>query len=497
MAIPAFKKRRVLVGAIHFEGNSFNGLLTDRQHFRVFRGQDMLLNARKAQTSLGGIVRKLESLGYECVPTLDADARPGGPIVQSVYDELATSLMEKVRSEAFDAVCLFLHGACLSTEVKDTEGDLLESVRTTVGQDVPIAVALDLHGYITERMVRNATIVTGYRTNPHSDMVETGERAATYLDWILNAGLSPRAVFARIPYLTRGSDESTAEPLLSINALARRWMAKPDIIDVSIFNILPFVDAKGAGQVVLAYDRGDGRAVEAATEISNAIWDARDEFTESLPSVEEALALAASGRSLFALGDNGDSVVSGAPGDSVEIARVAIESFPALKLATVALDPKAVQEAWRAGEGAELEIAVGGSFTGHIRPLKKRWKVVRTGPTEFTRSGAYMRGSTVDFGNGAVLSNGNVTVVVTEESPAVLDPAFYEAMGIPIAQQDVAVAKSANHYKLAFEGVAETITVDTPGLSAFRLHEFPFSDAHPVYPLDDVAWDPSAAIKVV
>jgi len=79
----------------------------------------------------------------------------------------------------------------------------------------------------------------------------------------------------------------------------------------------------------------------------------------------------------------------------------------------------------------------------------------------------------------------------------VLDPAFYEAMEIQIAQQNVVVAKSANHYKLAFEGVAETITVDTPGLSAFRLHEFPFSDARPVYPLDDVAWDPSTAIKVV
>ncbi|MGL4975140.1 MAG: MlrC C-terminal domain-containing protein, partial [Bosea sp. (in: a-proteobacteria)] len=68
------------------------------------------------------------------------------------------------------------------------------------------------------------------------------------------------------------------------------------------------------------------------------------------------------------------------------------------------------------------------------------------------------------------------------------DPAFFEAAGLPVAEQQVLVVKSGNHYKLSFAGIAETMTVDTPGLTAFRLRDLPYRYARPVWPCDEVDW---------
>jgi microcystin degradation protein MlrC len=482
-------KGKVLVGQTMFEGNSFNPVPTGLEDFEIYRGQELLEHARQVDTMLGGVVRTLEDLGYEVIPAVAAMARPGGPITRELYDAFADELVEAARSGGFDGICLPLHGACISENIDDTEGELLERIRQAVGPDMPISVGLDLHGHITEKMAENATIMTGYRTNPHSDMVETGARAALYLDRVIRGEIQPRCVFVRVPYLTRGSDESTAEPLISLNRAAREWMAQPDILDVSIFNILPFLDADRTGQVVLVYDQGEGAAFDAARSISEELWRVRDEFMENLPTVEAALYEAGRPGKVVVLGDNGDSVVSGTPGDSVEIARVALAMFPHLSVALPVFDPAALQAAVTAGTGARLDLDIGGAYSANLVPLKSLWTVEHIGSSVFENAGSYARGVRNDLGPCAVLTCGNLTVVVTGRAPAVLDPAFYEAVGVRLSTQDAIVAKSANHYKLSFDGIARTITVDTSGLSAFRLHEFPFEKARPIYPLDHIDWN--------
>ena len=79
-------------------------------------------------------------------------------------------------------------------------------------------------------------------------------------------------------------------------------------------------------------------------------------------------------------------------------------------------------------------------------------------------------------------------MIVTSRAPNVHDPCFYEAMGVPVASQKALVARSANHYKLSFANLTRTMAVDTPGLTAFRPHEFPFKRARPFHPLDAIKW---------
>jgi len=480
--------QKVLVGLVWHEGHSFNPIVTRRADFQITKGDGVLAEARAASTSLSGIVKVAEAKGYECVPVIAARARPGGPVEEAVLQEIFAAFEVAARKGGFDAICLDLHGATLGERTIDPEGELLHRLRTIVGPDLPIVAALDLHAYVTETMVRNATILTGYRTTPHSDIQETGERAMMLLDRLMRERVRPRSVYVRIPFLTRGNDETATGPMAEIGGKADDFRQRPAIAEISIFNIHPFLDVPMMGQVVLAYDDGGGAAEEAARTLSEMLWRHRSEFQERLTSVEEALTLARSSAIPLALGDQGDRVVGAGPGDSPEIARIADEKFPDLRIALPIFDPAAVAAAREAGEGAEVEMPIGGSITPSVAPLRRKWHVAKLRRAEFTNRGPYFAGTRADFGDAAVLVSQGITAIVTTQAPNVHDPAFYEDMGVPVATQNVVVARAANHYKLSFADIARTITVDTPGLTAFRPHEFAFSVARPFYPLDDVEW---------
>ncbi|MGL5363635.1 MAG: M81 family metallopeptidase [Bosea sp. (in: a-proteobacteria)] len=479
---------RILVGRIWHEGHAFNPILTERADMAMVLGEAMLAEARASTTALTGIVLEADRRGFVLVPSIAAWARPGGPIAQDVFDEIAGALIERAGQGGFDAICLELHGATTAQHLTDTEGALLACLRAIVGPDLPIAVALDLHGHITPQMVEAATIMTGYRTNPHADMVETGARAMALLAHVLETGQRPHATLLRVPFLTRGADETSHGPLVAICSEADRWRAKPGLIELSIFNTHPFIDGEGLGQKVLAYDDGSGVAKAACRAIGQSLWDSRRDFTETLPDVVSVLAQAGKSARPFVLGDQGDRVLGAGPGDSVEIARVALVRFPDLKVVSPVHDPEAVRDAMAAGEGAVLRLAVGGGTTPGLSPLEAEWRVERLLQARFTNKGPYMAGVATDLGDSAVLACGNLRLIATSRAPNVHDPAFFEAAGLPVAQQQVLVAKSGNHYKLSFAGLAETITVDTPGLTAFRLHDLPYRHARPVWPCDAFDW---------
>lgn len=492
--------RRILVGQLWHEGHSFNPVATVREDVSIVEGEAMLRGARESRTSLSGIVAVCDALGDTCIPTLAARARPGGPIEEPVFQEIVDALVEAAAKGGYDVICLDLHGATLAAETGDTEGVLLTRIRDVVGPDMPIAVALDLHGHITPAMLDAATIVTGYRTNPHQDIFETGERAMRLLDGVLRGRAlgeaPPRAVAMRLPFITRGNDETDQGPLVALGAMADRWRAHPAIVDVSVFNVQPFLDLPGMGQVVVAYDDGSGAATDACREIAEQLWADRTAFQQQLPSVEEAFEIARHSEEVLALGDQGDRVIGAGPGDSPFIAAKALELAPDLKVATGIFDPEAVRAAHAAGVGATLDLGVGASINTGLDPLRATWTVTSLAPARFRNQGPYMHGVEADFGPAAVLVCGNVSVVVTTRAPNIHDPAFYDALGIAVAEQDIVVARAANHYKLSFRDCARCITVDTPGLTAFRPQDLPFTSARPFYPLDDVAWsfDTSATI---
>ena len=126
---------------------------------------------------------------HDLVPLLWTSGGAGGMVTRDAFERIAGSLVGRL-SEALpvDAVYLDLHGAMVTEDYEDAEGELLRRVRAAVGPGVPVAISLDYHANVTPQMVEMTDALIAYRTYPHVDRVETGQSAAQALERLLARG---------------------------------------------------------------------------------------------------------------------------------------------------------------------------------------------------------------------------------------------------------------------------------------------------------------------
>lgn len=484
---------RVLIGHLFHEGHCFNPIPTRASDFITFRGAAMLEAARTSSGITGGIFAGLSARGAEILPSVSAKTRPGGAVERGFFEEMCAAILAAAREGAPEAVCLSLHGAMLVDGFPDPEGELLSRLRRALPPATVIAVGLDLHGYCTPAMLASADIVTACKHNPHSDLFETGERVAAMALEALAGTLRPVTACVRLPFMSRGRAETAEGPLSEMHAKARAWAARtPALRDLSIFNTHSFVNAPGIGQVILAIADADAdAAIAAVRDIGTEYWARRGEFVGHWPEFDTVLdqVLAEPARRPFVMGDRGDNVLAGAPGDQNRLLARLLERDPPIRVALPMTDPRAVAACRQAGLGAEVELAIGGWVTPGLSPLPVRGRVVHLGAGDFTNTGAYMKGQPSRLGPTATLAIGRHHVLLTSEAGLTQDPAAFETNAIAVADHDLLIAKSFYHFKLSFAGLATPIQADTPGLSSFRPHEQPYTAARPFWPIDEIALD--------
>ena len=99
---------------------------------------------------------------------------------------------------------------------------------------MPVAVALDLHGNVTQKMVDNADVIISFKTYPHVDMYETGEHAGRILfDW-LAGGPRPALAWRRLPLMTHTLRSATAEGAMREAVQAARQAEQGAVLGVSV-----------------------------------------------------------------------------------------------------------------------------------------------------------------------------------------------------------------------------------------------------------------------
>src|SRR5215467_13620763 len=171
------------------ETNTFSNLPTDRGQFEarnLHYGGEIVEAYRGTGTCLGGMIEAAASRGVTLIPSVAAAASPAGLVTKDIYGHVKDRMLRDLKAAGtVDGVLLDLHGAMVTEEHDDGEGDLISAVREVVGPSVPIAVSLDFHGNISDTMVRKADLLHGYKTYPHVDMGERGvEATERLLDFI-------------------------------------------------------------------------------------------------------------------------------------------------------------------------------------------------------------------------------------------------------------------------------------------------------------------------
>ena len=148
--------QRILICECMQEISSFNPLPCGYEVFDVQRGEE-LFEQRGRNSGLGGALEVFAGRAdLELLPTYGARAGSAGLLGAAGWDRLSGELLGAVaaRIGEADGIYVSLHGAMAAEGELDPEGHLLEAIREMAGPDVPIVVSLDLHGILTDRMLR-------------------------------------------------------------------------------------------------------------------------------------------------------------------------------------------------------------------------------------------------------------------------------------------------------------------------------------------------------
>ena len=493
--------RKIVVARFNHETNTFSPIETPLKAFAPMWNEDAYRDQKGARTAMGAFLDVAESIpGASVVTPVAAMANPSGAVAAEAYDAICASILAAV-SEGCDAIMLDLHGAMVAEQADDGEGTLLEQIRR-IAPAVPMCVALDLHGNLTQKMVDHCNIIVGFKTYPHIDMYETGAHAGRLLMDMLKQRIAPVMAWRRLPLLshTLMSNTSAAAMQRAVEA-AVAAETEPGILAVSIMAGFSLADFEGAGvSVVVVADRNADRADAVVARISDQIWEDRDGFIYSSEplarSVQRAQELASGvGRGPVLLLDHSDNVMSGGSCDTMDVLEAALQAG----LTDIAVgplwDPEAVARLVAAGIDATVTVALGNKTMLKAQGLAKT-PVVLTGVVraisagEFCVRGPIYTGSTVRMGRTVLFDIGAAQIVVTEERVEPYDLGIYTGVGIVPSDKTYLLLKSRMYCRPVFcpisKGLVECDS-DSGGPTSSNYALFPFKKIRrPIYPLDSI-----------
>lgn len=497
----------VLLGQIEHETNTFSSLPTGMAEFAdasLHYGDAVVDDLAGTNTAVGGFLGVADDEDWDVVPTVAADATPGGAVTADARSTLLEAVLTGIEETDPDGVLLALHGAMVSEAARDDEdrdwiqsgdgdGYILERVRRAVGPDVPVMASLDLHGNISERMVAAADGLFGYDTYPHVDIGETGETAARAMAATLSGDLDPEVVVERAPLLPPLPELRTEEePMRSLLAAAADAEGEA-VPDVSVFGGFAYADVDHAGfSVVGVADRTHTDEVRAACrELADEAYERRAEFDRAYTSVADAAAEAADwvADDPLLLADISDNPGGGSAQDGTVLLSALLDADVEDAAVATIYDPAAVDAAAEAGVGAEVSVSLGGHTEANGDPLDVTGRVRLLSDGNYRNRGPMSTGLQVSFGRTALLDIDGVDVLVGSHRQQPYDPEAFRSQGITPEREGVLVLKSTVHYRAGFAPlVGEIREVATPGLCSPDLSAFDYEHVpRPIYPLDDDA----------
>ncbi|HVL56852.1 MAG TPA: M81 family metallopeptidase [Burkholderiaceae bacterium] len=469
---------RIAVGGMQHETNTFAPSKADYTAFEhgggwppIQRGDALFDAVAGANIPVQGAIEKLRAANHRLVPLTWASASPSAHVTRDAFERIVGDLVARLQAAGpVDGVYLDLHGAMVSEEFDDGEGEILRRVRDVVGPQVPVVASLDLHANVTRAMVALADGLAVYRSYPHVDMAATGARAAALLDRMISSGQRPAKAFHQFDYLTGIPSQCTfIEPGRSLYQLLERIEAQHSAL-LEFAPGFPMADIAECGMSALAYATDAAAARAALQPLIDAIAAAEPQFAMELLSPDEAVERAIRGGapgSPVVLADTQDNPGAGGNGDTTELLAALIRHRARDSVLGMLIDPASAQRAFEAGQGGAAEFSLGATsgLPGH-RPVAGRFVVERLGDGKFTCTGPMFNNFRMNLGPMALLreSDSGVRVVLASRKCQAADQQMFRHVGIEPVRQRVVALKSSVHFRADFQPIArEVLVVRAPG----------------------------------
>lgn len=488
------RSHRVTVGSILTECNQFGGKIIEHEEFarsQLARGQDVMSIEGGA---VGGMLHTLREGSADIVPLVVASAYPSGPIAQECYAQLKADLLaDLVSALPVDGVLLALHGAAVTTEIDDVEGDLIAATRAIVGPDVPVVGTLDLHANVTTQMMRHADGLVAWETYPHVDPFTTGVRGARLLLGTLAGAHKPAMAMAKVPILTSAINASTVGegPFADVMRLAKSFEGQPGVLSTSAFHAHATLDVPEMGGGGLVVTDGDEElAATLADRVARLMWERRHALEPDTLTPAEAVeaGLKFAGGPIVLI-ECADCVGGGAAGDSVA-------TIPALQnlnegFAIIpVVDPEAAALCHQAGEGNTVSVTLGHKVDPQWgNPLSLTGTVKTLSEGNFQYTGGIWAREWAKMGPSAVLACGSAQILITTHGTYEWRDEQFRALNMDIEGAKFIVAKNPMNYRQTYSDIAKgEFILDTPGATPPTLKHFTYNNVpRPYFPqVDDV-----------
>ncbi len=471
---------RVFTATLGTETNTFAPMPTGLADFQGQAYEPASVQNEKLP-AFGQVCRALREraavTGWTVIEGRIAFAAPSGVTVKKAYEFLRDQLLDDLRrAMPVDMVLLQIHGAMIADGYEDAEGDLFARVRDVIGPHIFLGAELDPHCHLSAQKVNKTDLLVLFKEYPHTDIYDRAKDLVRLAEQTLAKRINPVMRTRDLGFVSM--IPTSREPARSLVDRMIAMEGREGVLSVSLAHGFPWGDSSDLGTRLLVITDGDVAKADTICQLlGDEIIRDKTKYAPPYPNADEAITRGLASNSLsVVLADSADNPGGGAGGDSTFV----LERLLARKIENAVIgpfwDPVAVGYCTQAGEGATLNLRIGGKvsrFSGN--PLDVTVEVLAL-KKDAAQDG--LSGTIAPLGDVAVVRIDGVKVVLNTHRTQGFGTNLFTQFGIDLAETKLIVVKSSQHFHAKFGPIAsEVIYVETPGVMPADFRSLPYKRA--------------------
>jgi len=493
-------KRVFLAGTFH-ETHSFTDDRTGFEGFKIHRGKDLLDRYGEGGSQVDGFLTVAAREGWDVVPAATYTGGSSGMVDQAVFEAFwneVKPVLTAAIDDGLDGIFLSLHGAMVTSELEDPDGELLERIRAIPGaQFLPIFGAFDLHANMTPKRGALSNSLVCYRECPHTDCFDIGVHATELLARCLKTGVRPRHHVLVTPIVWPPTGTGTQDgPMHALEAEARRLEREiPGVLAVNVVPGYSYADVHDTGVSFGVVTEGDDKAAKAALRhMSQLAWEMRKDGIPLEHDLDTVVRnFVPNGRGPVIVVEPADNIGGGGPGDCTDVMRAFLK-YNVQGAGVVIADAKAVEVLQSVPIGGHITLPIGGKgWRLDPGPVTLEVELISRSDGRFEAEDAnsnqvVVLGRTINMGPSAVVRHRGLTILLTSDKMAPFDLGQWRSQGVEPRDLAIIGVKAAVGHRAAYGKIAsDSFTVSSSGPCTGDLTHLPYKRLRrPVFPLDQI-----------
>jgi len=148
--------KNIFLAGIFHETHTFLDQKTILDDFTIYKGEEIIDRNSGNGSPTDGFLEYAKKKDWNVIPSIQMAARPSGIVESKVTTYFKSNLFKYLEKEflSLDGIYLILHGAMVSEDHDDFEGDLLFEINNFLKKknvDIPIVSVLDLHANVSKK----------------------------------------------------------------------------------------------------------------------------------------------------------------------------------------------------------------------------------------------------------------------------------------------------------------------------------------------------------